>query len=212
MTKRWQKTEISYLQRYAESKRLDELAQRFHTDVAAVRAKLAELGLAPRAGAAAGAPEEADPALASYEAALSALDRKDWPKALELFEKAIAESDQLDLAARASQYAKICRSRISQPSGEPGDLFLLAVVEKNRGQLAAALELCGSRDGLQKKDERFAYLAASIHALEGRFDEAAAGLGLAVEANPKNRIHAYHDRDFAEMRKRSTFAHLFGLD
>src|SRR5436309_9919706 len=61
--------------------------------------------------------------------------------------------------------------------------------EKNRGNLAEALEM-SRKGGRDQKDERFAYLAASIHALENRWDEAAQTLARAVELNPKNRIHA----------------------
>lgn len=50
---------------------------------------------------------------------------------------------------------------------------------------------------------------ASIHAVENRLDEAVQALTKAIELNPKNRIHAFHDADFAEIRK--TQRHLFGL-
>jgi hypothetical protein len=72
-----------------------------------------------------------------------------------------------------------------------------------------ALELC-KRGGRQGKDERFAYLAASIHALRGEHDDALKLLELATEMNPKNRIHAYHDPDFAALRGREGFTrHVF---
>ena len=50
--------------------------------------------------------------------------------------------------------------------------FLLAVYEKNRGNFKEALEM-SRKGGLDQKDERFAYLAASIHAVEERTEEAA---------------------------------------
>ena len=67
------------------------------------------------------------------------------------------------------------------------------------------------KGGRDQKDERFAYLAASIHAVEDRLDEAAEVLARAVELNPKNRIHAFHDPDFAELRKNRDLRPLFGL-
>ena len=66
----------------------------------------------------------------------------------------------------------------------------------------------GCRD---QKDERFAYLAASIHAAEGRTEEAAQALSRAIDLNPKNRVHAFHDPDFAELRKDRDHRQLFGL-
>jgi hypothetical protein len=61
-------------------------------------------------------------------------------------------------------------------------------------------------------DGKFAYLAASLHALEGRRKDAVAALDKAVAADPTNRVRAFHDADFAELRKDQEHAHLFGLD
>jgi hypothetical protein len=47
--------------------------------------------------------------------------------------------------------------------------------------------------------------------VENRLDEAVQALAKAVELNPKNRIHAFHDADFAELRKNRDQRHLFGL-
>ena len=48
-----------------------------------------------------------------------------------------------------------------------------------------------------------------ILALQGEFDEAAEALGRAVELNPKNRVHAYHDTDFQELRRSEDHRKLF---
>jgi len=211
MAKRWQKSEISYLQRYGKTKPADELARRFKTDVKTVRAKLAEL--APAGGKkAAAAAEPADPTLTAYTDAVKAMHKQDWAKAVRLFQKLVGDDDRPEIAARALQYLAAARQRLEAETGKAGheDAYLKAVFEKNRGNLAAALEIC-RRGGREKKDERFAYLAASIHALENRPEEAAQAIALAVELNPKNRIHAYHDDDFAELRKDREFRHLLGF-
>ncbi|HEY4593589.1 MAG TPA: hypothetical protein VIJ61_14335, partial [Thermoanaerobaculia bacterium] len=88
--------------------------------------------------------------------------------------------------------------------------YLQAVYERNRGDLKAALDIA-QKGGRDQKDERFAYLAASIHAVENRLEDAVQALAKAVELNPKNRIHAFHDADFAELRKNRDQRHLFGL-
>jgi hypothetical protein len=278
MAKRWQKSDISYLQRYGRTKPVEELAKRFKTDVKTVRAKLAELAPAapaarakkpaaapkaappkgasraaapkaaapartaaaprataapktaatpkaaaakaapPKAAAAKAAPPKAaaprtgaaDPALAAYADALKAMHKQDWARAVKLFEKLAVDDDQPEVAARARQYLLAARQRLESDEAREAheDAYLKAVFEKNRGNLAAALEIC-RRGGRDKKDERFAYLAASIHALENRGEEAAQALSQAVELNPKNRIHAYHDADFAELRKDRDFRQLF---
>jgi tetratricopeptide (TPR) repeat protein len=165
----------------------------------------------PKARAAA-----SDPALDLFTEALAAFHKKDWAKAAGLFETALAESDRLDLSARARQYLAASRQRAEEDAGakakgkkeEDGDPFLRAVFEKNRGDSAAALDLC-RQEGRDQKDERFAYLAASIHAAEGRTEEAVQALSRAIELNSKNRVHAFHDPDFAELRK--DHRQLFGL-
>lgn len=160
-----------------------------------------------------------DPALDAFTKALDAFHKKDWSKAAGLFESALAESDRLDLSARARQYLAACRQRIEEAGAakgkakgkqDDGDPFLRAVFENNRGDSAAALDLC-RQAGRDQKDERFAYLAASIHAAEGRTEEALQALSRAIELNPKNRVHAFHDPDFAELRKDRDHRQLFGL-
>ncbi len=169
------------------------------------------------------APKQAagsgDPALEALTQGLAALQAKNFAKAVKLFERAVEVSDVPEVRDRARQF--LTASRHKAPGGgakpakgaaapEEADPYLQAVYEKNRGNLAEALEM-SRKGGRDQKDERFAYLAASIHAVESRWDEAAQALARAVEINPKNRIHAFHDPDFAELRKNRDHRALFGL-
>lgn len=209
MSKKWKDSEIKYMKRFAASKRLEELAQRFDTDPGQVRTKLVELGLATKESSATHTAAS-DPLVASFEEAVKALHEGKWARAAELFDQVIAESDLLELAGTARQYRTICQAHLApEGEGEAGDSFVRAVYHKNRGEYRAALELCDGDKG--RKDERFLYLAASIHALEGRVDEAAKVLARAIELNPKNRVHAFHDPDFARLRRDPERAGLFGL-
>ena len=170
---------------------------------------------APKTAAPARKPAAAydDPALDAFTQGLQALQQKSWSKAAELFESALAQSDRSDLSARARQFLASARQQMAPKTAakdDGGDPFLRAVFEKNRGDLAAALELC-RKEGREQKDERFAYLAASIHAVEGRLEEAVQALSRAIELNPRNRVHAYHDPDFAEIRRDRDHRQLFGL-
>jgi tetratricopeptide (TPR) repeat protein len=173
--------------------------------------------LSSKARATAKAAAAIDPALDAFTKALDAFHKRDWGKAAELLESVLAESDRPDLSARARQYLAATRQKLEEApgakgkaKGEEGDPFLRAVVEKNRGDAAAALELC-RQGGRDQKDERFAYLAASIHAAEGRTEEAVQALSRAIELNAKNRVHAFHDPDFAELRKDRDHRQIFGL-
>ena len=159
-----------------------------------------------------------DPAIEALTQGLAALQAKQWSQAAEHFERAVQESDVPEVKDRAKQFLAISRQRAEADApktarkgdAEEPDPFLLAVYEKNRGNLKESLEM-SRKGGLDQKDERFAYLAASIHAIENRLDEAAQALGKAVELNPRNRIHAFHDHDFAELRKNRDLRDLFGL-
>jgi tetratricopeptide (TPR) repeat protein len=165
----------------------------------------------PAAGAARPAAYD-DPALDAFTEGLQALQQKSWARAAELLESALKQSDRSDLSARARQFLDTARQHLAgKPKREEeADPFLRAVFEKNRGDFAAALDLC-RKEGREQKDERFAYLAASIHAVEGRIEEAVQALSRAIELNPKNRVHAYHDSDFAELRRDHDHRQLFGL-
>lgn len=153
----------------------------------------------------------ADPLLEHYESGLRAMYRQRWAEAAKHFAQ-VAESDERDLAGRARQLLATCRAKQEDGADDlhGEDPFLLAVVHKNNGELEEALQIC-ARGGRQSKDERFAYLAASIHALRGEAEEAAKYLELAIALQPKNRIHAYHDADFASVREDAAFSRLFGL-
>ncbi len=155
----------------------------------------------------------ADPVLKTFTQALEALHKKSWAKAAKLFENVIESTDLPEVRERARQYLAVCRQHLEEKDGQAQgdeDPFLRALIEKNHGNLAAALEAC-RQGGRDQKDERFAYLAASIHAAEGRTDEAAKVLARAIELNSKNRIHAFHDSDFAELRGNPNHRQIFGL-
>ncbi len=201
MEKRWSKTEVAYLKRHAKSGSLEEFAQRLHTDVETVRRKLAELNLLTEGSSGA----DAGAALDDYAEALRLLSEQQWSEAAERLEKVVAAADNVQLADRARQNLEVCRERLSE-AAPPEDRYLQAVFEKNRGNLEAALELCPK--SRVAKDERFAYLAASIEALSGAEEQALKHLATAIRLDPKNRVHAFHDPDFRSLRGKEGFSSL----
>jgi len=202
MEKRWSKAEIAHLKRNAGKQSAEELAQRFHTDSETVRRKLGELGL----GSAEADAQAADAALQDFAQALDLLNAKKWAQAAKLLEKVATGAEGIQLADRARQYLAICRSRTAKQDGG-GDPYLSAVVEKNQGNLKAALALC-KKHGSVTEDERYAYLAASIQALSGAEAEALKLLETAIRLEPKNRVHAYHDPDFEALQASDEFTQL----
>lgn len=207
MAKEWTSKEITYLKRYAATKELAELAQRMEADESEVRAKLAELGLSAGNHEAQGSRLGNEPLLETYEKALQALYGGKPADAEKLLTKVIEECDQPELTERARQLLTAARVR-KDDGPETDDPFLLAVYEKNRGNYSEALEIA-KQGGRSAKDERFAYLEASIHALEDRLDDAAGALDKAIELNRKNRVHAFHDPDFAALRESGEHSDVF---
>lgn len=191
MAKRWQRTELAYLERNVGSLSIDELAQRFNTDPATVTTKIKELGLGV-------GPPGAEAALGDYETGLRAMYGGDLERAATAFEAVIAETDSRQLRALARQHLAACHSRLAaRDNAAETDPYLTAVFEKNRGNLAAARDLVDGRTG---GDERFSFLAASIHALLGDEKRALGLLEDAIRLEPKNRVHAFNDPDFASLR------------
>jgi tetratricopeptide (TPR) repeat protein len=177
-------------------------ATKLRAKPAAVKAKPTAAGPTP------------DPLVQRYEQGLRAMYSGKWTAAARAFREVSAARDEPELAGRARQQLLACELRRGDGADaahtaddRQTDPFLLAVFEKNRGGYDAALKIC-ARGGRQSRDERFAYLVASIHALRGAREEAVRFLGDAIELNPKNRVHAFHDPDFAALREGGDLADL----
>jgi tetratricopeptide (TPR) repeat protein len=205
MEKHWSKIELSHLKRHADDQSVEELAQRFHTDVEAVRLKLAELGLDSNTSA------QTDAAtFKEYEEALEQLHEGKWGKAAEAFKALIQNADHQQIVDRARQNLLVCERYLEEPR-EGEDPYLVAVFEKNNGNFSEALELCQAQ-GAALNDEKYAYLEASIQALAGEEDQALELLETAIRLQPKNRVHAYHDSDFKDLRGTEQFSSLISAD
>jgi len=207
MAKRWKPQEITYLKRYAKVRLLSELTERFNTQPEEVIEKLKIIQQASKDGHGY-VQRPRDPLLDAYELGLKAMHQGKWREAAKNFEQVVEESLETDLVGRARRSLRICRERLAKDTSASDDPFLNAVYERNRGNVAEALLIC-SAGGRQSKDERFAYLAASLYSLTNELEKAGNFLSLAIELNPKNRIHAFHDADFAALREDPEYKQLF---
>ena len=207
MAKNWDKESTTYLKRYAATRTLAEIAERYETEESDVEQRLLELKLSSKDGRGYQAPF-VDPSISDFEAGLEAFHKGNHATARKKFEAVIEKSEQLELTARARLYVQACVEAEEGDGGAPDDPFLEAVMLKNSGDLEAALEMC-RRGGREGKDERFAYLAAAIVALTGEPEDAMAQLRKAIEMNDENRIHAYHDSDFDSLREVEEFTDLY---
>jgi tetratricopeptide (TPR) repeat protein len=143
-----------------------------------------------------------------FEKALQLLHRKQWDEAAKAFTQVAEGNPGSSIAERARVYREVCKKKLSNEPVAEGDPYLAAVAAKNRGDLDAALEAI-NRAGAKGKDARFTYLQASIEGLRGNQDEAVKLLLKAIEMDPSNRVHAFWDPDFADVRKSPELQPLF---
>ncbi len=183
---------------------MEDLAHKLHTDIRTVRAKLEELGLAALGETSAPAGPQTDETLEPYLEGMARMYEQKWSEAAALFERVLAETDHRHIADRTRQNLTICRDRLAA-GNQAESPYLQAIYDKNRGAVESALEICLAQDG---KDESWNYLRASLEALSGQSEAALEHLESAIRLEPKNRIHAYHDPDFAAIRDQEAFRNL----
>jgi tetratricopeptide (TPR) repeat protein len=143
-----------------------------------------------------------------FEKALQLLHRKQWDEAAKAFSQVAEGNPGSSIAERARVFREVCRQKLSNEPVVEGDPYLTAVVAKNRGELDAAMESL-DRAGAKGKDARFTYLAAAVEGLRGNQDEAVTLLLKAIELDPANRVHAFWDPDFVDVRKSPELQPLF---
>jgi tetratricopeptide (TPR) repeat protein len=209
MARRWKPAEISYLKRYAKGRTVSELSKRFRTKAPAIEAKLEELRLSAK-DSVGPARLANDPQVILLEKGVKLLHSEKWREAQKVFSQVAEQTDVTSVGEQARRYLAVCTEKLKKGRKGPVDPFLQAVYERNRGNLDAALEICAS-GGRRSKDERFAYLAAAIHAVREELDEAAKFLELAIELNSGNRVHAHHDADFDSLRSHPEHSTLFQI-
>lgn len=149
-----------------------------------------------------------DPAVAELEAGLTALHQKRWAEAEQRLLAVVNQDAPRELQSRARQWLEVARSRAAKQRSEETDPYLRALVLKNQGDSASAL---GLLEQAGETDERCLYLRAALHAAENQPEEAARWLRKAILANPANRVFAFHDSDFSDLRRHSDFVSLLGL-
>lgn len=207
MAKSWKKSDVTYLRRYAAKRTVADLARRFGAEESEIRTKLQELGLESADGDSGSAGGFDDPQLPKFQEGIEALAKGDAKSAAKLFGEVAAKAEQIEVAERARRYQAAARLQLDKVAADDVDSYLEAVLLRNDGNLEEALKLCRAK--ANRDEERFLYLSAGILALQGELDEAAEALGRAVELNPKNRVHAYHDTDFQELRSSEGHRQLF---
>jgi tetratricopeptide (TPR) repeat protein len=151
-------------------------------------------------------------ALEAFAKAVKVLGRKDFDRALELFDRLIEEyPEERDLVERARSYRAICERSLEKRRPRPKsfeDLLNHGVYLHNRGDYADALKTFRQAAEIHPKNEHVLYCLAAAQARTGDAAAAIKALRSAINANPANRAQARSDADFEGLRENSDFAAL----
>ena len=149
-------------------------------------------------------------ALELFERAVKALGKKDYDRALELFDSLIsAHPEERDLLERARSYRAVCeRALEKKPSFRPKtfeEMLHHGVYLHNRGEYEEALKFLRQAAEIHPRNEHVLYCMAATAARAGDSATALKSLRQAVGAGSANRAQARQDPDFDTLREDEEF-------
>ena len=220
MSKRWSEAELRFLKDNAEKMSVQALADALTVRIDELEKKMEKMGLIG-GNADTPAPKKAqtlkelsrhtENARKEYDRGVGALQKKKLEEAerhfLDLIQKYPEERELVD---RARVYLQVCERQRRDPRpalSEPEDFYYAAVLEKNRGNVAEAIEhlnRAARKNGGGKVD----FLLACCYAQQGALETALEHLRKAIEEDQRHRVLARHDRDFDPVREAPEFQKL----
>jgi tetratricopeptide (TPR) repeat protein len=149
-------------------------------------------------------------ALEIYERAVKALGKKDYDRALDLFDSLLeSHPEERDLLERARAYRAVCaRAREKRPSFRPKsfeDLLNYGVFLHNRGEFEEAIKYLQQAAEIHPRNEHVLYCLAAASARSGDTPGALKFLRSAIAVGPANRAQARSDSDFDPIREDAEF-------
>ena len=152
-------------------------------------------------------------ALELFEKAVKALGKKDYERALELFDSLIAgHAGERDLVERARAYRAACeRATEKRPVFRPKtfeEILHYGVFLHNRGEYPEALRYLQQAVEMHPKNEHALYCLAASAARAGDAAAALKALRSAIAASSANRAQARGDSDFDPIREHEEFVAL----
>jgi len=218
MAKRWSEAELRFLRDNSSKMSVQALADALCVRVDDLEKRLEKLG---GAVASVEMPKKAqtlkelsrstENARKEYDRGVAALQRRKLDDAERHFLDLIQKySEEKELVDRARVYLAVCERQRpeARPSlSEPEDFYYAALLEKNRGNVAEAIEHlkhAARKNGGGKVD----FLLACCYAQTGDSEIALQHLKRAIEEDQRHRFLARHDRDFDPMRDTPAFQEL----
>jgi tetratricopeptide (TPR) repeat protein len=135
-----------------------------------------------------------------FEEAIGLFRQEGYEQAKELFERA-ATGPVSEVSHAARVRARMCEQRINRsapPLATADDHYNYAVALINRNELQAAEKHLREAAGLTPNADHIHYALALARGMRGDMQQARDSLKRAIELDPRNRIHARNDPDFAD--------------
>ena len=152
---------------------------------------------------------EREATLKSFEAAVHFFQKRDYAKAIPLFEK-VASGPIREFADRARVHLRFCESR-QQHESRPKTAevcYARGVAALNSGDYEHAVQYLSKSDKMTPNQEYVHYALAAAYGRQGDQDHALSHLETAIRLRPQNRIQALHDEDFQNLAGDPRFARL----
>ena len=220
MAKRWTEAELRFLTDNAGKMSVQALADVLSVRIDDAEKKIKALGLngggsenasAKKAQTLKELSKHTENARKDYDRGVSALQKKKLDEAERNFTDLIQKyPEERELVDRSRVYLSVIerQKREAGPTlTEPEDFYYAAVLEKNRGNVAEAIEHL-QRAAKKNGHGRVDFLLACCYAQTGEPDTALAHLKKAIEEDKSNRILARHDSDFDLLRETPAFQEL----
>ena len=145
--------------------------------------------------------------LSDFEAAMKLFHARNLKQARGLFEEA-ARGPERDIAQRCQLHIAMCNRRLDQVSvnlQSAEDYYTYGIALLNSRKLPEARTHLEKALTLAPEADHIQYAVAAAQALNGDLTGAHEHLKRAIEIEPRNRLHARQDTDFAHLAHQAPF-------
>jgi tetratricopeptide (TPR) repeat protein len=143
----------------------------------------------------------------SFEAAMKLFHSRNMKQARELFEQA-AQGPERDVAQRSRLHIAMCDRRLEQgivSLRSADDYYTYGIAMMNARKIPEARTHLEQALRLAPEADHIHYAVAAVQALNGDLTGAHEHLKRAIEIEPRNRLHARQDTDFAHLAHQPPF-------